>query len=133
MVGESAKLLKERRCKSILLKLDIAKAFDNVAWQFLLELLKKVSFGPNWCDWIATILRTTSTRILLNGIPGTSFYHGRGLRHGDTLSPMLFTIVVDSLCKLFDKAKQSGILEPFSNRHSIPNVCPYTLMTLSYF
>lgn len=33
---------------------------------------------------------------------------------------MLFTIVMDSLCKLFDKAEQSGILEPFSNRHSIP-------------
>lgn len=34
--------------------------------------------------------------------------------------PMLFTIVMDSLCKLFAKAEQSGILEPFSNRHSIP-------------
>lgn len=66
------------------------------------------------------LLRTASTRILLNGIPGRSFAHGRGLRQGDALSPMLFKIVMDSHCKLFDKAKECGILDPFRNKHSIP-------------
>lgn len=41
----AAKHLHARRCKSILLKVDIAKAFDTVNWQFLLELLQHIGFS----------------------------------------------------------------------------------------
>jgi hypothetical protein len=30
----------------ILLKLDITKAFDNVSWEYLLETMEHVGFGP---------------------------------------------------------------------------------------
>lgn len=130
LVRESA-VLKEIKCNSLLLKLDIAKAFDTVEWQFLLEVLRKVGFGPNWCTWIAMLLRTASTQILLNGIPGHSFRHGRGLRQGDALSHLLFILVMDILCNLFAKAKECKILDPFCNRHAIyHNGCPYRRMML---
>lgn len=33
---------------SALVKLDIAKAFDTVNWQFLIQVLKKEGFGDRW-------------------------------------------------------------------------------------
>jgi hypothetical protein len=36
---------------SILLKLDITKAFDIVGWAFLLEVMAKLGFGRKWTSW----------------------------------------------------------------------------------
>ena len=32
-------------------KLDIEKTYDNVNWEVLLKLLKKMGFGEKWCNW----------------------------------------------------------------------------------
>jgi hypothetical protein len=45
LVEESIKYLRNKKVDSMLLKLDIAKAFDTVAWQFLLEILHQKGFG----------------------------------------------------------------------------------------
>jgi hypothetical protein len=83
-VRGAAKLLWKRKIPKVLLKLDISKAFDTVAWPFLLELMRAWDFGQRWCDWIALLISTASTRILLNGQLGEMIWHRRGLRQGDT-------------------------------------------------
>lgn len=91
----SCKALHRARVPSIMLKIDIAKAFDFVSWPFLLEVLQQMGFGARWRDWMAAILCTASTKILLNGSPGRRICHARGLRQGDPLSPMLFVLVME--------------------------------------
>jgi mannosylglycoprotein endo-beta-mannosidase len=76
------KALHNAKRPTLFIKLEISKAFDTVSWVFLLETMQALGFGQRWRDWIATLLATSSSKILLNGIPGRWIKHARGLRQG---------------------------------------------------
>jgi hypothetical protein len=63
----SCRWLHACRCPSVLLKIDLTKAFDSVAWPFLFEVLEHVGFPTRWRDWVSTMLYTASTKVLVNG------------------------------------------------------------------
>lgn len=88
----------------MLLKIDLVKAFDSVAWPFLLEILEHAGFPLCWRNWMAAMLRTASTKVLVNGRPGERILHARGLRQGDPLSPLLFVLVMEVLNALINEA-----------------------------
>ena len=90
------------------LKIDIAKAFDSVAWNFLLEVLQHMGFGRRWMNWISIVLVTSNTRILLNGQPGRRICHARGLQQGDALSQMLFVLIMETLNNSLNWVEQRG-------------------------
>jgi hypothetical protein len=110
---------------TLFIKLDITKAFDSVRWEYLLNLMAKLGFPTRWRDWIATLLFTSSSRILLNGVPSAPIKHGRGLRQGDPLSPLLFVLVIDPLQKLFDLATDLGYLSKLRGRAVTMRVSMY--------
>ena len=114
-----------KRTPMLFMKLDIAKTFDSVHWDYLLEVLRAYGFGQKWRDLVSLILATSSSRVLLNGIPGKPFRHRRGLRQGDPLSPMLFILALDPLQKLLSKATDMGILSPIRNRAACLRVSFY--------
>jgi hypothetical protein len=47
--------------------------------------------------------------VLLNGVPGKVFHYKRGVRQGDSLSPLLFVLAADMLQSLINKAKNMGL------------------------
>jgi hypothetical protein len=98
------------------MKLDIAKAFDNLRWDFLLEVLHHMGFGTRWCSWVSILLSTASTSVLLNGSRGSWFKHFTGLRQGNPLSPMLFILAMEPPQKMFDLATREGGLSMINNR-----------------
>lgn len=53
----------------LLLKLDIARAFDSISWEYMFELMQR-GFSSRWRDWIALILSSSSSMFLLNGTAG---------------------------------------------------------------
>jgi hypothetical protein len=65
---------------------------------------------------ISGLLATSSTQILLNGVPGDFIVHQRGLRQGDPLSHMLFILVMDILSRLIEKTSRDGHLQPLSSK-----------------
>jgi hypothetical protein len=82
-VRNAARRYHNSRLPTLFLKLDITKAFDAARWEYLLNLLHILGFPRQWQDWIAVLLYTSSTRVLLNGVPNAPIKHGRGLRQGD--------------------------------------------------
>jgi hypothetical protein len=103
-------LLHRRKVPAVLLKLDVARAFDSVYWPFLLSVLRQRGFGRRWIHWVTLLLRSASTQVLVNGFAGNPFRHARGLRQGDPLSLLLFVLVMDVLAIMFDATVRAGTL-----------------------
>ena len=53
LVRQVARKINSRRQSSVLLKLDISRAFDTLSWSFLLEVLQRLVFSAIWICWIA--------------------------------------------------------------------------------
>jgi hypothetical protein len=117
LVQQTTRFFHAQRQPRAMLKLDITKAFDSISWTFLMEVLEKLGFGRIWQDIVSGMLATSSTQILLNGVPGQSITHRHGLRQGDPLSPMLFILVMGILNLLIAKAAEMGLLHLFSSRN----------------
>jgi hypothetical protein len=88
-VRNLARRLHKNKIPSLLFKLDIRKSFDSIRWEYIVEILKRHGFPPKFRDWITVFLSNSSSRVLLNGVAGYPIKHGRGLRQGDPLSPLL--------------------------------------------
>lgn len=56
LVQQTARQLHNLRVPRVLLKLDIARAFDTVSWPFLIDVLRHLGFGRRWIGWISIIL-----------------------------------------------------------------------------
>lgn len=63
-----------------------------------------MKFLDKLCNWIITCVSTASASIIINESPSAPFNLQRGLRQGDPLSPFLFTLVVEALSQLIQKA-----------------------------
>ncbi|GJR64069.1 RNA-directed DNA polymerase, eukaryota [Tanacetum coccineum] len=60
---------KRKHKQALIFKVDFAKAYDSVRWDYLLGVLKAFGFGPNWCKWIWGIFSSSMASILVNGSP----------------------------------------------------------------
>lgn len=119
-VRNKARLLHRKRRSSVLMKIDISKAFDTLSWEFLLEILMARGFGRIWCSWICGLLSTASTSVLINGELCTPFALGQGVLHGDPISPALFILAMDSIHGMLEWAVQHNLLSDLGCGRRVP-------------
>jgi hypothetical protein len=66
-VKNLATRLHKSKTPTLLFKLGIRKAFDNVRWDYIVDLLPKRGFPSRFRNWIVALLTTSSLRFLLHG------------------------------------------------------------------
>ncbi|KAM0919247.1 hypothetical protein ACQ4PT_008360 [Festuca glaucescens] len=125
LVRQVARKINQRRVKGVLLKLDISRAFDSISWSFLFEVLAKMGFSDMFRRWIAILLSSASTRVTVNGVPGSNIRHVRGLRQGDPTSPMLFVIGMEVLTAAIVRAVHEQIFQGIANISPIQRLSVY--------
>ncbi|XP_074313486.1 uncharacterized protein LOC141648659 [Silene latifolia] len=101
-------------------KLDMAKAYDRVEWDFLEQLLRVMGFHGEWVDRVMTCVTTVSSAVLINGNVKDVFQPARGLRQGDPLSPYLFILCAEVLSNLMRRAIVAGSLHGLRVSSSAP-------------
>lgn len=65
-VRNMARRFHRNKIPTLFLKLDIAKIFNSVRWDYLLTLLERLGFPQRWRGWISSLLYTSSSWVLLN-------------------------------------------------------------------
>ncbi|GKB67861.1 RNA-directed DNA polymerase, eukaryota [Tanacetum coccineum] len=109
ILNELLSWCKKYNKQAMFFKVDFAKAYDCVRWDYLLDVMKSFGFGPNWCRWIQGTLSSAKASILVNGSPTAEFSFYRGLKQGDPLSPFLFILIMESLHLSMVRASSNGM------------------------
>jgi len=92
----------------VALKLDMSKAYDQLEWGFLEEIMRKLGFGERWIGLIMQCVQSVTYGILINGTPFGNIHPTRGLRQGDPSSSYLFLLCAEGLSALLHKAEVDG-------------------------
>lgn len=79
LVQQTIKTQHQKKVKSIMVKLDVGKAFDSVVCPLIFVFLRACGFGPKWLAWLATLLSLASTRVCINNNADEQFFHAQGL------------------------------------------------------
>ncbi|GJV72985.1 RNA-directed DNA polymerase, eukaryota [Tanacetum coccineum] len=95
--------------QAMVFKVDFAKAYDSIRWDYLDDVLNSFGFGSKWRSWIRGSLISGKASILVNGSPTSEFQFHRGLKQGDPLAPFLFILIMESLHLSFSRAVEAGI------------------------
>ncbi|KAK2665496.1 hypothetical protein Ddye_004070 [Dipteronia dyeriana] len=72
----------------LIVKIDFEKAYDNIDFDFVDFMTKRMGFGVRWRQWIRWCISSSTTTMLVNGSPKQQFAINRGLRQEDSLSPI---------------------------------------------
>jgi hypothetical protein len=106
----------------LILKIDLAKAFDRLKWNFISEALTRLGLNANFINLIHTCISTSSLAALVNDEPTEYFQPQRGLRQGCPLSPYLFVIAINELSIRLQDALHNHNLFGISLREDAPPI-----------
>ncbi|GJR76959.1 RNA-directed DNA polymerase, eukaryota [Tanacetum coccineum] len=122
LLNELLTWCKKKKKQVMFFKVDFAKAYDSVRWDYLLDVLQEFGFSPNWCRWIRGTFSSAMASILVNGSPTSEFPFFYGLKQGDPLSPYLFILIMESLHISFSRASNDGLFKGEWSDSNLKNI-----------
>jgi hypothetical protein len=108
--------------KGMVVKLDMANAFDRVRHEFLFQVMERFGFSRNFIKWVATCINNPWISPLVNGRPTNFFQISRGLCQGCPLSPLLFIIMAEALNRKLEHEREIGNLPGLQIARGVKNM-----------
>lgn len=119
----------QRNSGSVILSLDVRKAFDSVSHHSIIRALRGHRFSSHVIEYIRNGLTNSTTRICIGGNSSPEFPVLSGVKQGDPLSPLLFNLVIDELLRDLHGEKVSKHLgypllkgDSLANKQRIPAI-----------
>ncbi|KAK4264615.1 hypothetical protein QN277_025768 [Acacia crassicarpa] len=104
------------------IKIDLEKAYDQINWMFLKQVLLEVGLDGSFVEFIIDCVSSVLYNVLWNGAKTGFFCPSRGIRQGDPLSPLLFVLCMDKLSHLICDAVEDGRWKPIQVTNGGPSV-----------
>lgn len=105
---------------NVVMKIDMAKAYDSVDWDFLLHIVRLFGFSKFFCSLIRQCVTSPWFSMVMNSIPKGFFKGGRGLPQGDPILPYLFILVEEILTRMIKKQVELGKIVSFYHPRGTP-------------
>ncbi|XP_075093700.1 uncharacterized protein LOC107827023 [Nicotiana tabacum] len=107
---------------NMVIKLDMAKAYDRVSWEFLLSVIRNFDFSSWWTEIIGRLISEVWYSIIVNGTRRGFFTSSQGLKQGDRLSPSLFILGAEVFSRLLNRLYDDQRFIPFSMNNRGPKI-----------
>jgi hypothetical protein len=109
-----------RRSRGGRSKIDLAKAFDMLEWNFILSALARKGMHGHFINLIHSCISTPSFSVIINGQYDANFTSSTGVRQGCPLSPYLFVFAINEVFILL----QHGLSQATLNGITFGPNCP---------
>ncbi|XP_074265758.1 uncharacterized protein LOC141588201 [Silene latifolia] len=101
------RLYNKQACTPIcMFKMDLMKVYGSVSWQFLGEIIEGFHFPPYFRSLVMECVSSASFSVAINGDTFGFFKGRRGLRQGDPMSPLIFTLCMEYLSRILNCATE---------------------------
>jgi hypothetical protein len=105
-----------------MLKIDLAKAFDRLEWNFIVSALTRKGMHGHFINLIHACLSSPTFSVVINGQPFAKFRGDRGIRQGCPLSPYLFVLAINELSIALQEAMSANSLTGISLGPNCPSI-----------
>ena len=105
-----------------MLKIDLAKAFDRIEWNFIVSARARKGLHGNFTSLVYACISTPTFEVIINGHPSRKFKSQTVIRLGCPLSPYIFVLAINELSLDLNEAMNSNHLHGITLGPNCPSI-----------